>query len=151
VRIITGLSVALLSILLLAACNTAGGTSSPEASGPIFSTSPSMGESMAPSSAESMNESTAPSSAESMGVSMTCDEAWNQLSGTSIDSISDLNQVTNELDDTISSCGTVDEWTSAAQQAMPNVDLSSVQDFLQLRCSTSSMLSDTQICQEISS
>jgi len=136
----------LLTLLLagaLAAC-TGTATSDPtsDASLDLFSAAPSaaMSEDMDASHDMSSDDATA----------MDCEGAFDDLAAEDVDSITDLASLTDDLDDTIEACESVDEWTSQAEQAMPDVDLTDVEMFLAARCEESTLV-DSSLCEELAS
>ena len=129
---------ALALVGLLAACNAGATTPSEQ---PLPTTSVSTG----------AVASTSESASASAETAMTCSDAMASIDMTAVGSTTDLMTLSDELDETISSCGTVDEWTTAVQTALPDVDTTQAEAFLQARCAENSTLATTPICTEVGS
>jgi hypothetical protein len=119
---------------LLAACNVGATTPSVQ---PI---------SMPPSSTAGV-ATPSPSTA----VGMSCTDSFAQLDVSAISSTTDMMSLSDQLDTTISACQTVDEWTSAVQTVLPQVDTTQAQAFIQERCTTNTTLATTPLCTEVGS
>ncbi|HET7521341.1 MAG TPA: hypothetical protein VFK61_07370 [Candidatus Limnocylindria bacterium] len=124
---------ALALVGLLAACN-AGATTPSEQPLPTVGSSD-----MAASDTASASAATA----------MTCTDAVAGVDMTAIASTTDLMTLGDELDGTISSCGDVSEWTTTVQTALPDLDVSQAEAFLQARCAENATLATTPICTEV--
>lgn len=116
---------------ILAACNIGATTPSEQAL-------PSVGGSIGP--IPSPSASVAPAS---------CADAFAALDLSAIGSAADLMSLADELDSTISSCPTLQEWTAAVQTGLPDVDTTQAQAFLQQRCADNATLASTQLCAEV--
>ncbi|HEX2194565.1 MAG TPA: hypothetical protein VHK63_06395 [Candidatus Limnocylindria bacterium] len=129
--------------LALAACDL--GASSPSAE-PL----PSVGlESMTAHSMDTESSASADASADESATSVTCQEAFASLDTEDLSTVTSLDEASDLLDDTIASCGSVQEWQTALLTVAPMVNLDSAQAFLAARCDESDVLSDAAICDEI--
>jgi hypothetical protein len=93
----------------------------------------------------------ASASADHSAMAMGCEDAFAAIDVEAIAATGSLDALTNELDDTISSCSTVEEWSAAAQSALPAIDMTGAETFLQARCAESAALAATAICKEVGS
>ena len=123
---------------LLAACSVGATT-------PSENPLPSIGESSASASASSLA-----SMAESP-TAMSCSDAFAGIDAETIVAMGRLDAVADQLDATIVACSTADEWESAAESALPGLDISDPQSFLAARCAEASTLVGTAICSEVGS
>lgn len=87
----------------------------------------------------------------SAATAMTCTDAVAGVDVTAIATTTDLMTLGDELDSTISSCADVSEWTTAIQTALPDLDVSQAEAFLQARCAENATLASTAICTEVGS
>lgn len=78
-----------------------------------------------------------------------CDDAFAAIDLADVVAMGSLDALTDELDDTIASCGTVDEWVAAAQAVLPAIDMTGAEAFLEARCAESATLAATPICTEL--
>jgi hypothetical protein len=82
---------------------------------------------------------------------MSCTHSFAQLDVSAISSTTDMMSLSDQLDTTITACQTVDEWTSAVQTVLPQVDTTQAQAFIQERCTTNTTLATTPLCTEVGS
>jgi hypothetical protein len=87
----------------------------------------------------------------SASVAGSCTDAFAAIDLSAISSTTDLMSLSDELDATISSCPTLEEWTASVQTGLPQVDTTQAQAFLQQRCTDNAMLASTQLCLEVAS
>jgi hypothetical protein len=85
-------------------------------------------------------------SADGTPVGMACEDAFAGIDLTALATMSSLDEINDELDDTISSCPTAEEWIAAAQTALPDIDTSDAQAFLEARCAENTTLASSAIC-----
>jgi flagellin-like hook-associated protein FlgL len=133
---------------LLAACAGAGDASPSEVESLPDLFSPSIEESAEESADASPDASMDATSDGAMA--MDCADAFDELAAEDVDSLSDLTAVTDELDDTIEACDSVEEWLDEAEQRLPDVDLTGAESFLEARCEEAE-LSDSLLCAELTS
>jgi hypothetical protein len=91
-----------------------------------------------------------PGSGTGTGTAETCDDAWARLAGQNLSSTSELAELTDEVEATIAACETVAEWVDGAQTVVDDIDTSSAEFFLRMRCEEQA-LSDTPLCEELMS
>jgi hypothetical protein len=137
---------AVLLMGLLSACSL--GASSPSEQ-PLESIGQS--ESMAPSEGASFMDESSPSAEASGMTGAACDDAWSSVDVTSIQSVSDLDTIASELDATFQDCGSLDEWLTAANDAVPSLDTTTLETWVATHCAMNSTLSDTPVCTEVGS
>ena len=135
---------AILIVGVLAACNAGAST-------PTENPLPTLEPTASQAGTDTSTDEMASHSANPSPTAMSCDEAFSQLTSSDISSVSDLTALTDELDDTVANCPSLDDWRTAAEDALPNLDLSGVESFLQARCLDADWLSDTVLCQELAS
>jgi hypothetical protein len=82
-------------------------------------------------------------------VAMACEDAFAAVDLTAIGTMGSLDALTDELDATISACGSAEEWVAAAEAALPTIDMTDAQTFLDARCAESATLATTPICTEL--
>ena len=92
---------------------------------------------------------TLPSTVESSDMAAACADAFAELDVDAIAAAGSLDAVTDELDATLSSCGTVEDWVAAAEVALPTIDMTEVETFIEARCAENSTLAATAICTEV--
>ena len=80
-----------------------------------------------------------------------CSDAFADIDAAAIIAMGSLDAVSDELDSTIAACATPDEWESAAESALPGLDISDPQAFIAARCADASTLVGAAICAEIGS
>jgi hypothetical protein len=128
---------ALALVGLLAACNAGATTPSEQ---PL------------PTTAASTTVASASESASaSVGTAMTCTDAVAAIDLTAVTATTDITTLGDELDETIASCGDVNEWTTAVQTAVPDLDLTQAETFLAARCAENATLASSPICTEVGS
>lgn len=115
---------------LLAAC-TAGATTPSEQPLPTVSASASMGLPSASAAA------------------MSCTDAFAAVDLSTVDATTDLSTLADQLDETVASCGSVNEWTAALQTAAPEVNVTSALALLQARCAENAELQGTALCSQV--
>jgi hypothetical protein len=120
---------------LLAACNAGATTPSEQ---PLPTVTASVGTATSPSASTS-------------AAAMSCTDAFAAIDLSAMASATDLMTLSDKLDATISSCQTLDEWTSAVQTALPQVDTTQAQAFIQQRCAADMTLAATPLCTEVGS
>jgi hypothetical protein len=127
--------ISVVALVLLAACN-AGATTPSEQPLPTVTSS---------------TVATASASASAPAVAMSCTESFAAIDVSAISSTTDLMSLSDELDSTISNCGTMQEWSAAVQTVLPQVDLTQVEAFIRERCSANLALASTPLCAEVGS
>jgi hypothetical protein len=85
-------------------------------------------------------------SADQSSVAMACADAFAGIDLAALATMGSLDEINDELDDTISSCPTAEEWIAAAQAALPDVDTTDAQPFLAARCAENATLASSAIC-----
>jgi hypothetical protein len=85
-------------------------------------------------------------SADQSSAAVACDDAFAGIDLTALATMGSLDEINDELDDTISSCPTAEEWIAAAQVALPAVDTTDAQAFLTARCTENATLASSAIC-----
>jgi hypothetical protein len=127
-RFLTGLAL----VSLLAACSTQGGGSTePLGSAPVGS-----------SGASGAATGTA---------SAACSEAFAPLADQEIASLSDLGDLTEELQPTIEACESVADWVAGAQEVVPEeVNPNTARLLLGIQCNDPS-LSSAPVCEDLTS
>ena len=118
---------------MLAACGLGATTPSEESLMPI-------GESPSASTLASMGESP---------TAMSCSDAFANIDAETIVAMGRLDAVADELDATILACSSADEWESAAETALPGLDISDPQAFLAARCAEATTLVEAAICTQL--
>jgi hypothetical protein len=91
-----------------------------------------------------------PTGSPATGVGDDCEESFTDVPDiTQLTSLGDLADAMEALDETISSCDSVDEWTAQAdeQLSLPGMDLDA-ESFLRARCDESDELDDEDLCEE---
>jgi activator of HSP90 ATPase len=135
VKYLTGL---VLAAALLTACDLGATTPSEE---PL----PSIGASsmaVSPSAAATTGESP---------VAMACTDAFASIDTDAIIAMGSLAAVVDELDATLLACSNIDEWESAAESALPGLDIGDARLFVAARCAEVSSLAGAAICTEVAS
>ena len=123
--------IGLIGLVLTAACTSNTGVNTSGSTAPLIAPSESM---VVPSM------SSAPSASE---VAQACTDAFATINAAAITSLTDA---ADKLDTTIQACPTKDDWVAAVQKALPNVDVSTADNFLKTRCTTNTQLSSTPLC-----
>lgn len=90
-------------------------------------------------------------SADGTPVAMACGDAFASIDVGMLAAMGSLDAINDELDATVSSCPTAEEWIAAAQTALPDIDMSDAQAFLEARCAESTALASSAICTEVGS
>ena len=137
--------IAALVMGLLTACSL-GATSPSEQ--PLPSIGDSVEQSTEPSTEASESSEASPS--EDM-TAMGCADAWSNVDTSQVSSIADLEAIASDLEATLELCDTLDDWTSEASTALPDLDISAVESWAATRCSADDTLSQTPVCMELSS
>jgi hypothetical protein len=123
-------SIGLMGLLLAACTANNAGASATTSTGPLIGPSESMAL-VSPSA-----------------VAMACTDAFATINASAITSLTDA---ADKLDATIQACPTKDDWVNAIKTALPNVDVTTAEDFLKTRCTTNTQLSATPICTSLGS
>ncbi|HEX2142039.1 MAG TPA: hypothetical protein VHK28_07190 [Candidatus Limnocylindria bacterium] len=85
---------------------------------------------------------------DSSPIAMTCEEAVSDIED-DVSSLTDLESITDELDDTIGACASVQEWEDAVSEVAPGLTLTDVESFIDERCDDNDRIDDTPICEEV--
>jgi hypothetical protein len=85
---------------------------------------------------------------DSSPTAMSCEEAVSDIED-DVSSLTDLEAITDELDDTIGACASVQEWEDAVGEVAPGLTLTDVESFLDERCDDNDRIDDTPICEEV--
>lgn len=120
--------------VLLAACDLGATT-------PSVESLPGIGESSTTATA-SMGESP---------TAMSCADAFAGIDADAVIAMGSLDAISDELDSTLAACSSADEWETAAETALPGLDISDPQDFIAARCADATSLVGAAICAEIGS
>ena len=105
---------------------------------------PTIGQSAAASASAS-------ASLEESPTAMSCSEAFADIDSAAVLAMGGLDAVSDELDTTIAACSSADEWETAAETALPGLDISDPQAFIAARCAEASTLVGAAICTEVGS
>jgi hypothetical protein len=136
-RFLTAPLLAVLAALLLAACDV-GATTPSEQPIPTLQSS---GDATASAAASDDDDD---------GSAMSCEDAFAALDIAEISSMSDLESIGDELDETIEACGSVEDWQSAIADVVPELDTSEAEQFLRDRCAEADdEIAESRICQEV--
>lgn len=135
---------------LLAACN-AGASTPTQNPLPTVDSSHSMSSMESSASHEASPSSEASGMANASPTEASCQTAFDDLDLADIGSMTSLSDLTDELDATIGNCPSLDDWRTKAQEMLPNLDLSEVEQFIRDRCDESSELRSTAVCDEVAS
>ena len=122
---------------LLAGCSL--GATTPSAN-PL----PTLGQSAAASASASASMGESPTA-------MSCSEAFANIDTAAIVAMGRLDAVSDQLDATIAACSSADEWETAAESALPGLDISAPQVFIAARCAEASTLVGAAICTDVGS
>jgi hypothetical protein len=128
---------AIVLVGLLAACNV-GATSPSEQTLPTVT--PSTG-----------TVGSTAASASTPAVAMSCTDAFAAIDLSGTTSVTDLMNLTDEVDTTISDCQTLADWTAAVQTYVPDVQTDDAKQFIQERCADNPTLATTPLCTEVAS
>lgn len=132
------LTALILAAALLAACDMGATTPSEE---PL----PSIGASsvaVSPSAAATTGESP---------VAMACTDAFASIDADAIIAMGSLEAVAEELDATLLACSNIDDWESAAESALPGLEIGDARLFVAARCAEVSSLAGAAICADVAS